>query len=201
LLDSLGRSAAISAVRIDVVHETLKDHGPDVQAAIDKLHAQVNVDLDRQRKQMDDLLPKMADGDVRRGHRVFHSTKAACSACHRMGYAGGMVGPDLSRIGEVRTERDLLESILFPSLSFVRSYEPSIVQTLDGRAFNGVVRDENALGLLLATGPDQEVRIGRDEIDDVLPSRVSVMPAGLDQQLSVQELADLVAFLKEAKGR
>ncbi|MEX2168377.1 MAG: PVC-type heme-binding CxxCH protein [Pirellulales bacterium] len=201
LLTSLKNATAISALRIDVVREVLKDYGPAVQQQIDELHGTVNVDLSSQRKKVAELQPKMAGGDVRRGHGVFHSTKAACSACHKMGYAGGLVGPDLTRIGEVRTERDLLEAVLFPSLSFVRSYEPSLVLTTDGRSVNGVIRDESSQGLLVATGPDQEVRIPLNEVDELHPSTVSVMPAGLDQQLSVQELADLIAFLKEARGR
>ena len=201
LLASLRNAAAISALRIDVVREVLKDHGPAVQQQIDELHGMVNVDLSSQRKKVAELQLLMSGGDVRRGHGVFHSTKAACSACHKMGYAGGLVGPDLTRIGEVRTERDLLEAVLFPSLSFVRSYEPSLVLTTDGRSVNGVIRDESSQGLLVATGPDQEVRIPLNEVDEMHPSTVSVMPAGLDQQLSVQELADLIAFLREARGR
>jgi hypothetical protein len=53
--------------------------------------------------------------------------------------------------------------------------------------------------IVLITKPDQEVRIPRSEIDEVRPGTVSVMPGGLDQQLSAQELADLVAFLRACK--
>src|SRR6185436_3502006 len=71
-----------------------------------------------------ELIATLKDGDIRRGQSVFNSPKAACSTCHTMGYQGGKVGPDLTSIGTVRTERDLLESIVYPSASFVRSYEP-----------------------------------------------------------------------------
>ena len=143
----------------------------------------------------------MAGGDIRRGHAVYYSAKASCSACHRLGHAGGTSGPELTQIGEtLRTERDLLESILFPSLSFVRSYEPVLLVTVDGRAINGTIRDETALEFVLTTGPDQEVRLRRDEVEELQPSTVSVMPIGLDKQLTTQEIADLVAFLKNAKG-
>jgi putative heme-binding domain-containing protein len=141
----------------------------------------------------------MAGGDVRRGHVVFHSSKASCSACHRMGIAGGVVGPDLSHIGEARTERDLLESILFPSLSFVRSYESVLILTVEGKALNGRIRDETDQEYILVTGPNEDTRVRRDDVEEIQPSTVSVMPAGLDKQLSPQELADLVAFLKNAK--
>ena len=69
----------------------------------------------------------------------------------------------------------------------------------DGKVFNGLLRGENADELILATGVNQETRVARRDIDEMRPSTVSVMPAGLDQQLTPQELADLVAFLKACK--
>ena len=56
----------------------------------------------------------LSAGDVRRGQLIFHSEKAACYSCHAIGYRGGNVGPDLTRIGSVRADRDLLEAIVFP---------------------------------------------------------------------------------------
>ena len=106
--------------------------------------------------------------------------------------------PRPNPIGGIRSERDLLEAIVFPSASFVRSYEPVwVVATKDGKLFNGVVRKDAPEEIVLALGgqsgsPDRP----RDPIEEMQPSKVSVMPAGLDQQLTVRELADLVAFLK-----
>ena len=95
--------------------------------------------------------------------------------------------------------RDLLESIVLPSASFVRSYEPVQVQTVDGKVYSGVVRGDSARELTLATGAKEQVRIPREEIDQMQPGKVSIMPTGLDKQLSHQELADLVAFLKACR--
>jgi putative heme-binding domain-containing protein len=130
---------------------------------------------------------------------VFYSTKAACSSCHAIGYLGGNIGPDLTHIGKIRNERDLLESIVFPSASFVRSYEPWLVTTKDGRVHNGVLRKDAPDEIVLATNATEEVRILRSDIEDMQPSKVSIMPAGLDQLLTPRELADLVAFLKACK--
>jgi putative heme-binding domain-containing protein len=141
----------------------------------------------------------LKDGDVRRGQIVFNSSKAACAACHPFGYLGGNVGPDLTRIGGIRQERDLLEAIVFPSASFVRSFEPVAIVLKNGKQLNGLVKSETAEELVLATGPKEEVRVVRSEIEEQRPSAVSVMPSGLDQQLSTQELADLIAFLKAAR--
>ena len=116
-----------------------------------------------------------------------------------MGYLGGNIGPDLTRIGDVRNERDLLESIVFTSASFVRSYESIVVTTKDGQAVSGLIRKEFPDGLLITTGAKTELRVARDNIEEIRPGNVSIMPSGLDQQLSVQELADLIAFLKAKK--
>src|SRR5262249_39405179 len=153
----------------------------------------------KQRTRLEQLLSSLKDGDVRRGQAVFNSSKAACSACHAIGYLGGKVGPDLTHIGKIRAERDLLESIVFPSASLVRSYEPVQVTTKSGKVYNGLVLKDAPEGLVLATGPNQEAHIAREDIEEVQPSKVSVMPAGLDQQLTARELADLVAFLKACK--
>ena len=69
----------------------------------------------------------------------------------------------------------------------------------DGRVFNGLVQRETEDELTLATGPDKEVRITRSEIEEIKRSKTSVMPAGLDKQLTPQQLADLVEFLKTRK--
>jgi putative heme-binding domain-containing protein len=201
LLASLEASPALPSLRIDILRTSLAKHGPNVHKGIDALEMQLNVDAASQRKRIEELLPQMAKGDVARGHAVFYSSKAACSACHVLGNAGGTVGPELTRIGEARTERDLLESILYPNLSFVRSYEPVSVVTVDGRTINGTIRDETDKEYILATGPDQEVRVSRDDVEQIEPSTVSIMPGGLDGQLTVQQLADLVAFLKNASGQ
>ena len=117
----------------------------------------------------------------------------------RLATAEEASGPISREIGAVRADRDLLEAIVFPSASFVRSFEPIAVATKDGKVFNGLLRGETADELILATGVNQEARISRGDIEEMRPGTVSVMPAGLDQQLSPQELADLVAFLKACK--
>jgi putative heme-binding domain-containing protein len=99
----------------------------------------------------------------------------------------------------VRTETDLLEAILYPSASFVRSFEPVIVKTKDGEPHSGILRGDNEEGVLLVSGPNMEERIARADIADMRPGTVSIMPAGLETQLSKQELADLLAFLKATK--
>ena len=199
LLHALSASAALKSLRPDAVKTHLARYPAAVQQELPDLLGRINVDAAKQKAQLEQLLPTMSAGDIRRGQLVFHSEKAACYSCHAIGYRGGNVGPDLTRIGAIRAERDLLEAIVFPSASLVRSFEPIAIATSDGKIYNGLLRGETADELRLATGVNQEARIARREIDEVRPSTVSIMPAGLEQQLSHQELADLVAFLKACK--
>ena len=124
---------------------------------------------------------------------------AACSACHRIGYQGGNVGPDLTSISNGRTERDLLEAVVYPSASFVRSYEPVLFHTKAGDDISGLIRKETDTEVVVVTGPGAEQRLAKADIAERQPGTLSVMPAGLDTQLSRQELADLVAFLQNTK--
>ena len=82
-------------------------------------------------------------------------------------------GPDLTRIGGIRTERDLLESIVFPSASFVRSYEPVRVVTTDERTFNGVLKKDAPDEIIVIIAADKEERVARADIESITPSRVA----------------------------
>jgi putative heme-binding domain-containing protein len=199
LLAALKTSPVRSAVRVAMLKPRLAKFGPLVQKEAEELFAVLDADTLKQKSRLEQLHTVLQNGDVRRGQAVFQSTKAACSSCHAIGYLGGNTGPDLTHIGKIRSERDLLEAIVFPSASFVRSYEPWVVVTKNGKIHNGILRKDAPDEVVLVTGANQEARIARDEIDEMQPSKVSVMPAGLDQQLTPQELADLVAFLNACK--
>jgi putative membrane-bound dehydrogenase-like protein len=199
LVSALLESRARAALQLAVLEPLLAKFGDSLQPKAEELVAAIRADTAEQIHQINDIMSVVEDGDVRRGQAVFNSTKAACSTCHAIGYLGGDVGPDLTRIGKIRSDRDLLEAIVFPSASFVRSYEPVAVATDDGKVYNGLVRNESPDEIVLATGPNEEVRLRRDAVEEIHPSTVSVMPAGLDQQLTHEELADLVAFLRASR--
>jgi putative heme-binding domain-containing protein len=199
LLSVLQQSPCFTSLRAETIKPNLVKFGPGVQQKAEELYSTLNADAAKQKARLEEMLSLVSAGDVRRGQAVFNSPKAACASCHAIGYLGGNLGPDLTRIGQTRTERDLLEAVVFPSASFVRSYEPVTVATKDGKVLNGLVRRDAADEVVLATGANEEARIARGDIDEMRPGTVSVMPAGLDQQLTTQDIADLLAFLKACK--
>jgi putative heme-binding domain-containing protein len=137
-----------------------------------------------------------AKGDPGAGRANFESGKGACIACHKIGTAGRPIGPDLSKIGAIRTGRDLVESILFPSNTLARDYEAHIIETNDGQTTTGVIRSHTAEGLLVVDVAGQEKNVPHDRILSNTTLTDSLMPMGLDATMSPQELLDLVAWLK-----
>jgi putative heme-binding domain-containing protein len=141
-----------------------------------------------------------AGGDVGRGRRIFFGQKVACSSCHTIGMEGANVGPDLTGIGAIRSGHDLLEAIVFPSASFVPGHEVFNVDTANDR-LSGVMRSQSREAVVLITGPKGEVRIPRSLVRSITPSKVSLMPEGLDESLTKSEMTDLLAFLQAEQTR
>jgi len=197
MLAALEQAPGRSNVRPNVLRPRLAKYPPSVQAKGEDLLASLQADSVKQAQRLDQLMGGMiGGGDIRRGQTLFNSPKAACASCHAIGYRGGKLGPDLTSIGQIRSERDLLEAIVFPNASFVRGYEPLVVTTTSGATHSGVLKAERPDELVLTIGESQQVRIPRAQVADMQPGAVSVMPSGYGDQLSRQELSDLLAFLK-----
>ncbi|MGB2717497.1 MAG: PVC-type heme-binding CxxCH protein [Vicinamibacterales bacterium] len=199
LMDALERARSRSSLRPDMIRPRLAKYPESVQRRGEALLASVDTNAPKQAQHLERLLPTLAGGDVRRGQDVFNGSKAACASCHAIGYMGGRIGPDLTRIGQIRSERDLLEAILFPNASFARGYEPVSVTTSSGEVVGGVLRGDLPEEVVLGTATGEELRIARQRVREVQPGTISLMPPGIADQLSRQELADLVAFLKAAR--
>ncbi|MBT4227030.1 MAG: hypothetical protein HOD74_05610, partial [Verrucomicrobia bacterium] len=154
----------------------------------------------RQRKRLDHLTGFLPKGDPVRGEKLFHdASKSLCVTCHVKGEAGLDFGPDLTRIGAIRSERDLLEAIVYPSSSIARYYELVMLQKKQGEAA-GLLRRDTLDKIVLGLAPGVEQSIPMKEIKGAKYSNVSLMPEVFDTLLKPEQIADLVTFLKEAKG-
>ncbi|MDO8544813.1 MAG: HEAT repeat domain-containing protein [Opitutaceae bacterium] len=196
LVASLKDSPALAGLRGNTLKPIFARYPASVQKQGDELLTRLNADAAGQNARVDELLPLVSHGDIRRGQALFNSEKTACALCHTIGYLGGRLGPDLTSIGQIRNERELLEAVLFPSATFIRGYEPFAITTRAGESFTGIIKKDTAEEVILATGPQIEQRIARADIAEFQPGTVSPMPPGMDVVLTKEELADLVAFLK-----
>lgn len=199
LFVALAKNPAARGIPARRLQQLAQPFGADIVSLAKPLWEANEVTDEEKRLHLEELLANLPSGEIHRGHEVFHSKAAACFACHALGYRGGRVGPDLSRIGRVRTRQDLLEAIIYPSASLVRSYEPFLVVTKDGVQHTGILADQAADRIVLQCNATERNVLHRDEIDSIVPSSVSIMPAGIDKQLSRQQLADLMAFLESRK--
>jgi putative heme-binding domain-containing protein len=141
----------------------------------------------------------LSGGRPEQGRKVFSGSKVACATCHRIGGAGGQIGPDLTRIGAVRAGRDLLESIVFPSSTIAQGYETFLVTTKDGQAVTGVRARQTGDMLVLRDSSGAELRLRRDQVEEMSRSATSLMPEGLDKAMTRDEFRDLLAFLQSLK--
>lgn len=133
------------------------------------------------------------------GAKHFASGKGACLACHQVGEVGRAIGPNLSRIGAIRTERELIESILFPSNTLARDYELHAVVTADARNHVGLIKSRGPDGLVLMDAAGQLQTLPTATVVSETQLETSLMPGGLDAAFTPAELADLVAWLRSLR--
>lgn len=145
--------------------------------------------------ELQQLLTAIEQGDPRRGEAIFRRSTMTCIQCHAIGGAGGHVGPDLSSLGGSAQPGKILESILAPSTTIKEGYQTISIYGVDGRVTSGVVSRESPDVIQLRDGKNLTHEFTRSEIDEIVPSTISLMPEGLTQTLRQDELADLIRFL------
>jgi putative membrane-bound dehydrogenase-like protein len=136
-------------------------------------------------------------GDPRLGQAVFATN---CAGCHSVNGQGFAVGPDLTAF-RGKTPQDFLMAILNPSAAIEPRFINYQIDARDGRSLSGVVKSETATSLTLAQAGGVEETILRSEIAAIKASDLSLMPEGLEQNMTPQDLADLIAYLKRSGPR
>jgi putative heme-binding domain-containing protein len=134
-----------------------------------------------------------------RGRKLYSSV--ACAACHRFGSEGGSVGPDLTGIAGRFSIRDLLEATIEPSKVISDQYAAIVIFRKNGDVVTGRVGNLSGDGLNVIEdmfAPGRLTNVRRQDIETMEPSKVSMMPEGLLNTLTEEEIQDLVAFLFSA---
>ena len=134
---------------------------------------------------------RTSSGDPVAGRVVF---KKLCAQCHKMYGEGAEVGPDITRNGRASFEQ-LLSNVFDPSLVIGSAYQGLTVVTKEGRVVSGLPAEDSPQRVVLKVQGDKQEIIARSDIDEVVPSKLSLMPEGIEKQLQPQELHDLFAFI------
>src|SRR5262249_22389283 len=111
---------------------------------------------------------------------------------------GHAVGPDLATVGN-RTPEALLTQVLDPNRELLPQYSAYVVLTRDGRALTGLIASETQSSVTLRRAEGVEESVARSEIREVRDTGLSLMPEGLERDLSGQDLADLTAYVLSAR--
>ena len=201
LAEALERSSAAEALTVAELDKTLKAYPADVRAKAEKLRKKLAARQKGQAEYLAKLTEELGQlrGNPDAGHELFMSTKVACYTCHRAMGRGGDVGPNLSKIGRIRSKAELLESVVFPSLTIAPEYRLYQVTTKDGRTVTGLIFRETSEALHLRMTDLAEVRIARKDVEEIAPAAVSLMPDGLEKTLSRQQLCDVLEFLYQQR--
>ncbi len=134
-------------------------------------------------------------GDVARGSIVF--SKAKCASCHRHGAIGEYMGPNLSTIGKRFTTKEIVDSVIYPSRVISDQYKSKTLVTDDGQTYTGIIGDGGNGELIVLKLDGTKVRIPKDSIEQTIPSKLSAMPEGLLNELTLQEITDLLVFMQK----
>jgi len=159
----------------------------------------LNSRVPEDRKFSDDLTPYLqATGDPEKGKALFYDPEGQvyCSKCHRVHGKGGEVGPDLSHAGTSRTAEFLLESILDPKAVITSGYATVLILTREGKFITGIKEVEDDSGMEIVDKEGREIYIRKEEIKKYKTQKISMMPGNFKDLLEVQEVADILAYLK-----
>ncbi|MGE0609929.1 MAG: hypothetical protein AB7O62_22755 [Pirellulales bacterium] len=150
---------------------------------------------------MEELLDSLEEAgrgrNFQRGETLFAA--ALCNRCHLLGKQGLPLGPELTAVGKRFNRKDLLESIINPSKVVEEKYRTSVLQTADGETLTGRIVGGSETTLIVATDPldpRQMRHLPLADIESQTTSSISLMPAGLLNTLTRDEILDLLAYLQ-----
>lgn len=190
LLDAV-EAGKIAASSIDL---SLRSRMTDAKAPFAKRAQAIfgSVNADRQRVVDEYASAATRRGDLARGRAVFLRT---CASCHRYGLDGHAVGPDLSDVRSKTPEQILLD-VLDPNRIVEPRYRATTLLLDDGRVVSGLVVQESAGQITLRQSGGIETSVESGQIEERKSDEKSLMPEGVEKDISVDDMVDLIEFLR-----
>ncbi len=184
-----------SALGINQLRRLKRINDPAIDASIARhfgaLREERRPDREQVVNRMRTLVTEHA-GDAARGRAVFAKL---CGQCHKLHGQGQEVGPDLTGSGRSNLEQ-LLSNVFDPNLVIGPGYQATTLALKDGRVLSGLLVEDGKDRVILKLEGGRVENIPRDQVDELKTGRVSLMPEGVENQLSPSEIADLFAYLR-----
>ena len=153
-----------------------------------------------------------ASGDAAKGEKLFHG-EAGCATCHMVKGRGGLLGPDLTRVGASRSITYLIESIREPDKELSDGmldpnnhygsplvYDTVTVVLRNGEKLTGIAKNEDTFSVQLLDTSQRLWLLLKRDVESVVHERTSLMPAYTEQMISAAELQDLLAYMESLRG-
>ncbi|MEQ8472334.1 MAG: HEAT repeat domain-containing protein [Marinoscillum sp.] len=176
-------------------------------AYTEKSHEQPQVDLEAIKNKkgqvgkssIEDVIVAMGEtkGDAVQGKALF--IQQGCIACHSVEKGDAMKGPFMGQIGSIMTRNQIAESILKPNASISQGFASILIKTKQGKTYMGFVTAESAEALTIRDIAGNATEIIKEDIESRKELENSMMPPGLVNALSFEELASLITYLEQQK--
>jgi len=186
-------SVAVTDLNAGIRQLLITHQDIQIRARAKELMPTANVDRLRVVRQYQAALELKPDKE--RGKQVFQQV---CIGCHRLDGVGIEIGPNLASVTD-RNPSSLLSGILDPNAVVEGKYRSFLVTMEDGRAILGIIISETSANIVMKDLANQEHVILRSELESLTNTGKSLMPDGLETSLTQQNVADLIAYVAEAK--
>ncbi|WP_296456814.1 PVC-type heme-binding CxxCH protein [Rubinisphaera sp.] len=176
-----------------------KHRSQEIRDRSEQLLGQVDADRAAVLNQYEPTIQLVNTGNrnTKKGRQLFVKN---CSSCHQLDKTGQNIGPDLSRLLN-RSADALLTAIIDPNRAVEAKYLQYQIVTRRGQVLTGILQEETASNLTLALSNGKSTVIPRSEIELMNGSQLSLMPVGLEKELSVDQLADVIAYVIDATSK
>jgi putative heme-binding domain-containing protein len=192
LLDTV-QAGQIARAELDTPRENrLRQHADRAVSALAKQVLTTSVPAERKAVLADYQQALALAGEAQRGKALF---RQHCATCHHIGDLGVDVAPDISD-SRSKTPQQLLTDILHPNQAIDNNYVSYTIATADGNVHTGIIAAETAASITLRQAENKTLALLRSDIEAIRTSGVSLMPEGFEKHLSHQQMADLIAFVK-----
>jgi putative heme-binding domain-containing protein len=187
------------AVNVTQIAKLLKSGDKQLAARVEQTWGKLRTDRNPLREQVVADMKKLlvgSAGDPLKGQIVYMKL---CGQCHKLHGTGQDVGPDITVNGRASFEQ-LVNNVFDPSLVIGNAYQARTIVTSDGRVLTGLLVEDNPQRVVLKLQGGKHETIARGDVEEMEVSKLSLMPEGVEKQLTPQELIDLFALLKLDKS-